>query len=150
MIQNVKKVLAPIDFSDYSMNALKGAWELAQEVGAELHLVHVVAPFFTIIEKSRELARETAMVEQAEQELARIKKDELADSPKVVTAVMVGPPVTALAEYAKQNKIDLVLLATHGRTGGEHLLIGSVAEKLVRNAPCSVLVLRPLDRQPAG
>ncbi len=55
---------------------------------------------------------------------------------------MVGPPVPKLVEYAKDQRIDLILHATHGRTGIEHLMIGSVAEKLVRAAPCSVLVFR--------
>jgi nucleotide-binding universal stress UspA family protein len=146
MIQNVTKILAPIDFSQYSMDAMRGAWELAQDVGAELHLVHVVAPYFTIIERSRELTRETAMVEQGEEVLLRLKKDEFGDSAKVSTAVLVGPPVAKLVEYAKQNKIDLIMLATHGHTGPEHVLIGSVAEKVARSAPCSVLIFRRIER----
>src|SRR5713101_7721045 len=80
MIQNHKKILAPIDFSEYSMEALRGA-----------------------------------------EELARIKKDDYGNSAKVFTQVMVGPPVPKLVEYAKQQQIDLILLATHGRTGSEHL-----------------------------
>ena len=59
---------------------------------------------------------------------------------------MVGPPVQVLVDYAKEQAIDLIVVATHGRTGGEHMLIGSVTEKLVRNAPCSVLVFRPRKR----
>jgi nucleotide-binding universal stress UspA family protein len=150
MIQNVKKILAPIDFSEISMEAMRGAMELAKDVGAEVHLVHIVAPHHVFIplplatnaEQSRELAREAAMLEQAEEELKRIKKDEFGDSKKVVTFAEVGHPAQKLVEYAKRNEIDLIMLATHGRTGAEHLVIGSVAEKLVRYAPCSVLVYR--------
>jgi len=142
MIQIVKKMLAPIDFSAYSMAALRDAWELTNDFKADLHLVHVVAPIFTIIERGRELAREAAMVEQAESELLRIKKAEFSNSSRVTTAVLVGPPVPKLIDYAKEQAINLIALATHGRTGAEHLLIGSVAEKLVRLASCSVLVLR--------
>ena len=150
MIQNVKKILAPIDFSELSMEAMRGAMELAKDVGAEVHLVHVIAPHHTFIplplatnaEQSRELAREAAMLEQAEEELNRIKKDEFGDSKKVVTYAEVGHPVPKLVDYTKRNEIDLIMLATHGRTGAEHLVIGSVAEKLVRYAPCSVLVFR--------
>jgi nucleotide-binding universal stress UspA family protein len=144
MIQNVKKVLAPIDFSEHSMAAMRSAWELVNETGAELHLVHVVAPHFLAV--SREEVREAAMLQQAEEELARIKKAEFGNSKKVITIVTVGPPVQKLVEYAKQNEIDLILISTHGRSGGELLLIGSVAEKLVRNAPCSVLVFRRRNR----
>jgi nucleotide-binding universal stress UspA family protein len=151
MISNVKKILAPIDFSPHSMEAMRGAMELAKDVGAEVHLVHVIAPHHNFIplplesnaEQSRELVREAAMLEQAEQELARIKKDEFGDSKKVVTYAEVGHPVQKIDEYAKRNEIDLILLATHGRTGPGHIIIGSVTEKIVRNAPCTVLVFRP-------
>jgi nucleotide-binding universal stress UspA family protein len=86
------------------------------------------------------------MLEQAEEELARIKKDELGDSKKVFTFAVVGPPVQKLVDYAKDQAIDLIVVATHGRSGGERMLIGSVTEKLVRSAPCSVLVFRPRKR----
>ena len=141
MIQNLKKILAPIDFSEYSMEALRGAVELAKDLDGEVHIVHVVAPHFALLDKPRELARETLMLEEAEVELARIRKD-YGNSAQVLTHVMIGPPVPKLVEYATQQQIDLILLATHGRTGIEHLMIGSVAEKLPRYAPCSVLVFR--------
>ena len=150
MIQNVKKILAPIDFSVHSMEAMRGAMELAKDIGAEVHLMHVIAPHHSFIplplesnaEQNREIAREASMLEQAEEELARIKKDEFGDSKKVFTCAVVGHPVQKLVEYAKEQAIDLIMLATHGRTG-EYLLIGGVTEKIVRNAPCSVLVFRP-------
>jgi len=142
MIQNVKKVLAPLDFSQHSAEALRNAWELTKDVNGELHVVHVVAPIFTIVEQSRELARENAMQEQAEEELTRFKKEVTEDSGKVTTAVLVGPPAPKLVEYAKENNIDLIVLPSHGHTGSEFVLIGGVTEKLVRQAPCSVLVLR--------
>jgi universal stress protein A len=143
MIQNVKKMLAPIDFSKFSMDALNGAAELARDIGAELHVLHVVAPHRSFFEQeSTELVRESSMVDQTEEELARIKKDVLGNSDKVVTAVVTGPPVVKIAEYARDNKIDLIMMATHGHTGAEHLLIGSVAEKVARNSPCSVLIFR--------
>jgi universal stress protein A len=154
MIQNVKKILAPVDFSPHSMEAMRGAMELAKEVGAEVHLMHVIAPHHSFIplplesnaEQSRELAREAAMLEQAEEELARIKKDEFGDSKKVVTFSVVGHPVEKLINYAKEQAIDLILIATHGRSSTEHILLGGTTEKIVRNAPCSVLVFRPRPR----
>lgn len=151
MIQNVKKILAPIDFSVHSMEAMRDAMELAKDVGAEVHLMHVISPHHHFIplplesnaEQSRELARESAMLEQADEELARIKKDEFGDSKKVVTFAVVGHPVQKLADYAKEQGIDLIVLSTHGRSSVEHMLLGGTTEKLVRNAPCSVLVIRP-------
>ncbi len=154
MIQNVKKILAPIDFSDFSMDAMQGAKDLANDLGAEVHLVHVVVPHFHVIplplatsgDQSFELTRESAMTQQAEEELARIKKDDFGNSPKVTTAVLNGSPVKMLVEYAEQNAIDLIMLSTHGRSGADRVMIGSVAEKLVRLAHCSVLVLRRIPR----
>ena len=142
MIQNFKKILAPIDFSEFSMDALRGATELAKDVGAELHIVHVVAPHFSLLEKTREQLRETLMLDESEQELARIKQEQFADSSNVITRAVIGPPVPKLVEYARANQIDLIVLSTHGRTGPQHIMIGSVAEKLARLAPCSVLVFR--------
>lgn len=147
MIQNVKKVLAPIDFSDSSMDAMHGAWDLAKDLGAEMHVVHVVAPHHSFLEQqSTEITRTAALAEQTEEELARIKKAEFGNSPKIITAVITGAPVVKLCEYAQQNQIDLIMLATHGRTGAEYLVIGAVAEKIARNAPCSVLVYRKSKR----
>ena len=153
MIQNVKKILAPIDFSTHSMEAMRGAMELAKDTGAEVHLMHVIAPHLHFIplplatsaEQSRELVREAAMIEQAEEELARIKKDDFGDSNKVFTFAVVGHPVQKLVDYAKEQAIDLIVMATHGRSG-EHFLLGGTTEKLARTAPCSVLVFRPRDR----
>jgi nucleotide-binding universal stress UspA family protein len=148
MIQNVKKILVPIDFSPYSMQALKGAWELAHDTGAEVHLIHVVVPHHFFIPlpgdetSSREIAREAAMIEQAEEELSRIKKDDMENSKKVFTSAVVGAPIAKIADYCTQNKIDLIVMSTHGRTGSDLVAIGGVAEKLVRHAPCAVLVLR--------
>jgi|SRR5882672_7199046 len=150
MLQYLKKILTPIDFSEYSVRAMDRAYELAKETGAEFHLIHVVAPHHNYLllplaadaERAREMAREAGMVEQAEEELERLKKDHLENSKKVKVVSLVGHPVAKIAEYAKEQGIDLILMATHGRTGLEHMMIGSVAEKLVRTAPCSVLVLR--------
>jgi universal stress protein A len=143
MIQTVKKVLAPLDFSEHSAQALRDAWDLMRAVnGTQLHIVHVVGQHFTIVERTRELMRENAMQEQAEEELDRLKKDELGNSDTVVTAVLIGPPAGKLVEYANENDIDLIVVPAFGHSGSDYALIGGVTEKLVRNAPCSVLVLR--------
>lgn len=147
MIQNVKKVLAPIDFSENSKEAMRSAWELASELNAEMHIVNVVAVHHSFLEqRSTEITREASIAEGTEEELLRIRKDDFGNSPKIITAVLTGPPVVRLCEYAEENQIDLIMLATHGHTGAEFLTIGSVAEKIARNAPCSVLVYRKAKR----
>jgi nucleotide-binding universal stress UspA family protein len=149
MIRNFKKILAPIDFSEPSMKALASAWELAREVdGSELHLLYVVTPQHLLgIEAlpigGREIAREAAMIDQAEQELVRIKKAELENSPKVITVTIVGSPAIKIAEYAREHGVDLIVMSTHGCTGADAVMIGSTAEKVIRHATCAVLV-RPM------
>jgi universal stress protein A len=148
MIQNVKKVLAPIDFSEPSMKAMASAWELAKEVEAvEMHLLHVVTPHHLLGIESlpvggREIAREAAMIEQAEEELSRIKKADLDNSKKVITATVVGSPAMKIGDYAREQGIDLVVMSTHGRTGGDMVLIGGTTEKVIRHATCAVLIIR--------
>ncbi len=144
MLHQFKNILTPVDFSDYSIEAASRAYELAREGGARLHMLHVVVPHHSLFpaEGARELAREAGLVEQAEQEMARLKAERMENSPAVTTLAMVGPAAVKIREYAAQQNIDLILISTHGRTGLEHMLIGSVAERLVQSAPCSVLVLR--------
>jgi nucleotide-binding universal stress UspA family protein len=148
MIQNVKKILSPVDFSEPSMKALASAWELANEVNAtEFHLVHVVTPHHLLGIESlpvggREITREAAMIEQVEEELMRIKKDTLGNSNKVIDAVIVGPPAVKLGDYAREQGIDLIVMSSHGRTGADGVLIGGTTEKVIRHASCAVLVIR--------
>src|SRR3984957_14954516 len=148
MIQNVKKVLAPVDFSEPSMKALTAAWELVKEVDAtELHLLHVVVPHHLLGVEAlpvggREIAREAAMIEQAEEELLRIKKDDLENSKKVITTTMVGSPAIKIGDYAREQGIDLIVMSSHGRTGGDSILVGGTTEKVIRHASCAVLIIR--------
>jgi nucleotide-binding universal stress UspA family protein len=148
MIHNVKKVLAPIDFSEPSMKAMASAWELVKEVDAdELHLLHVVTPHHllgidALPTSGREIAREASMIEQAEEELLRIKKDTLENSKKVIAATIVGSPAVKVGEYAREQGIDLIVMSSHGRTGGDGVLIGGTTEKVLRHASCAILVIR--------
>jgi nucleotide-binding universal stress UspA family protein len=147
MLGDTHRILAPIDFSENSMEALRAAGKLADELGAELYVVHVVAPHYSFFDRARELAREALLEEQAEAELNRIHKDQLGGSDKVKMAVRVGPPAQKIAEYATQESIDLILLATHGHVGSEHFHLGSNSEKIARLAPGSVMLYRPRRRE---
>ena len=148
MIQSVKKILAPIDFSEPSMKAMASAWELAKEVdAAELHLLYVVTPHHLLGIESlpvggREIAREASMIEQGDEELARIKKADLENSNKVIVATVVGSPAIKVGEYAREQGIDLIVMSTHGRTNADSMLVGGTTEKVIRHATCAVLVIR--------
>jgi universal stress protein A len=148
MIHTVKKVLAPIDFSESSMKAMASAWELVKDVDAEqLYLLHVITPHHMLgIEAlpvgGREIAREAAMIEQCDEELARIKKDDLENSKKIVVATAVGSPAIKIGEYAREQGIDLIVMSTHGRTNADSMLVGGTTEKVIRHATCAVLIIR--------
>ena len=133
-------VVVPIDFSDDSFAALATAREMVRD-SSHIHLVHVLPVmepadpgiiWQTIDDESRSVHAEAALVE----ELARRGHEGL----KI--AIRFGNPGHEIARYAKQVDAGLVALSSHGRTGLSHLLIGSVAERVVRLAHCPVLVLK--------
>ncbi len=141
----IKKILAPIDFSDYSKNALKYAAQFAKEFNSELYLVYVVEPMIYPADFSMgQIAIPSADIDlqtRAEEELVNLSKT-LDPSIRVETMIKTGKPFVEIIETAKEKDIDLIIIATHGHTGVEHLLFGSTAEKIVRKAPCPVLTLR--------
>jgi len=138
------KILCPIDFSPGSHEALRVAAELARESSAALVLAHVWDP------PQWSLAGELApgiiqeMVEAEELQLSRWKATakELG-AREVALELLTGAPWDQIVTAAQHDRaIDLVVMGTHGRTGLRHVLLGSVAEKVVRHAPCAVLVVR--------
>ncbi|MCX6167801.1 MAG: universal stress protein [Ignavibacteriales bacterium] len=141
----IKNILAPIDFSDYSKNALKYASQFAKEFNANLYLIYVVEPMIYPADFSMgQIAIPSTDVDlhaRAEEELNNLAKT-IDPSLKVGTMIRTGKPFVEIIEEAKEKDIDLIIIASHGHTGVEHLLFGSTAEKIVRKAPCPVLTLR--------
>ena len=144
----LRKILCPVDFSDLSLNALTFAVDLASKFQAELHLLHVFEGYDEI-----SLNPETALIPMPEwliklrhlchEKLAALPSPDLAARcPALVRANREGPAIHEILDYAAHQKIDLIVLATHGRTGLKHLLMGSVAENVVRSATCPVLTIR--------
>jgi nucleotide-binding universal stress UspA family protein len=141
----INNILAPIDFSDYSKNALKYAAEFAKEFNAKLYLIYVVEPMIYPADFSMgQIAIPSMDIDlhaRAEEELKNLAKS-IDSGLKVEIMVKTGKPFVEIIETAKEKDIDLIIIATHGHTGVEHLLFGSTAEKVVRKAPCPVLTLR--------
>jgi nucleotide-binding universal stress UspA family protein len=141
------KILCPIDFSDGSRDALRVAAERARETSAALLLVHVWHAPLTGEFQFTPVALQS-MFESEQAELATWKG--LATefgAGEVETRLATGAPWDQIVKLAHADQaVDLVVMGTHGRTGLAHALLGSVAEKVVRHAPCAVLVVRP---QPA-
>ncbi|MDF1611540.1 universal stress protein [Stygiobacter electus] len=141
----IKNILVPIDFSDYSKNALKYAVEFAKTFTAKLYLIYVVEPMIYPADFSMgQIAIPSTDIDiqsRAEEEFKKLT-NEIDKSLQVETIIKTGKPFVEINETALEKDIDLIIIATHGHTGVEHLLFGSTAEKVVRKAPCPVLTLR--------
>jgi nucleotide-binding universal stress UspA family protein len=149
----IHSILAPTDFSAHSQKALRYACGLAQRLSAELHLLHILSEILPAGPDPLLMPVVPPEYYQQNEDRARETLDHLLDpvwgAPRsVVTAVRWGSPVEAIVSYALDHRIDLIVIATHGRTGLSHVLLGSVAERIVREAPCPVLTLR--DRSAAS
>ena len=142
----IKNVLVATDFSETSASALNYGREFARTFGATLHVVHVVenalmwagpeAAGIDFVQLQGELGSEARLA------LDRLVTAEDRAQLNAVTAVRIGgSPAFEIAAYAKTEGIDIILVGTHGRGMIGHLLMGSVAEKLVRIAPCPVLTV---------
>ena len=140
------KVLVPIDFSNYSKNALRYALNFAQHFNSTIYLIYVVEPViypsdFSMGQVTFPVA-DVEMNERAKNELENLARNEIGTKIEVETIIKTGKPFVEINETASELDIDLIIIATHGHTGMEHLLFGSTAEKVVRKAPCPVLTLR--------
>ena len=151
MTIRLQKILLPTDFSNYSAAATKYACELATKFDAELHLLHTLEshlasmPDFVMGLALPRYINESRAA--AEKSLAGLLDPQWSAGRKVIQAVLEGSPKVEIIRYARQQDIDLIVLATHGRTGLPHVLMGSVAESVVRTAPCPVLTVRPEGHQ---
>jgi len=145
MIQ-LKHILHPTDFSDNSSLSLKYACSLAIQYHAELHLLHVVQDSGWMMPSVAMTFPEDYFHKQrqfAQEELATLPEKILNHTGSVTRNVYEGNPHVKIVEYAKEHAIDMIVMSTHGYSGLEHLVMGSVAENVVRKAPCPVLTLRP-------
>lgn len=145
----IRRVLAPTDFSDNSLPAVRYAAELAEKFGAELVLLHIVQDLALVLPDAVMPTPVMApdlgeLTGSARASLAKLAADLNLDRLNPRVEVRVGTPVTVIEEAARDLKADLICVGTHGRTGLAHLLLGSVAERVVRHAPCPVLVVRPI------
>ena len=143
-VRTVRRVLTPIDFSDASETALRHAKEIALTQGAEIDLLHVVdKPMFPSAYgvDSAEVSTEE-LLDKAEQGLGDLARDIVGHEHAMVKAV-AGHPVEEILNYVEKNDVDLLVIATHGRTGLNRLLIGSVAERVIRQSPIPVFLVKP-------
>ena len=145
----LKKILVPIDFSDCSKKALQYALPLAKQHEAAITLLYVVPTPFTVGEYGgvNYASLEADLRASADKQLATLAADEVRGRVAVDTLVSTGPPAAEIIEVAKRVLADLIVISTHGRTGLKHVFLGSVAENVVRHAPCPVLVVRESEHE---
>lgn len=146
-----KKILVPTDFSDPSLEAFKLAKSLAGHLGAEIILAHVIPPVpvqypypdppvsssFDVALYQQELALD------AEKMLEQLAGQRAPKETRIRTEVVTGDPAHEIIRMAEVDHPDLIVIATHGRTGWRRLVFGSVAEKVIRLAPVPVLTVVP-------
>lgn len=142
----IRRILFPTDFSESAEHAWLFALQFAQDFAAEVHLLHVVAPPPRLTEAysmNFDPERFAAVLSaEAQTSLDRLVERAKARNLTFHQAVRIGVDFHEIIDYARKHQIDLIVMATHGRTGLAHALVGSVAEKVVRKAPCPVLTVK--------
>jgi nucleotide-binding universal stress UspA family protein len=147
MIVSIRKILFPTDFSEPAQSAQTYAVALSEKFGAELHAIHVVPE--VILPATDTYAAWTLPEGSMQHQIAAAESSlKMAGLPvATLRTVTVGFAVEEIMKYATDHEIDLIVVGTHGHTGLSHMLLGSVAEKLVRLATCPVLTVHPQGHQ---
>jgi len=146
-MKSFRRILVPHDFSDHATQALRVADQLAREHRGRLLVLHVITPFHPVTALAEE-----HLVWPAEADVLALERRHLEalvartvkgrNAPPVTCKVEIGDPYHRIVDAARG--VDLIVMSTAGRTGFSHLLVGSVAEKVVRHAPVPVLTPRPV------
>jgi nucleotide-binding universal stress UspA family protein len=145
-----KSILVPVDFSEHSQQALVYAKKVAAFYHARLQLLHVieeaVPPACYMAAGTSILTYKPELKTGAEQEMKRLLRETKGPEVPASLHITEGYPARDVVTFAEKYNSDLILIATHGRTGLEHMLLGSVAEKVVRRAPCPVFTVRAFGK----
>jgi nucleotide-binding universal stress UspA family protein len=142
MTEIYQKIVIATDGSEKNMSAVIEGLMIARVTGAELHIIYVIdtkALTTGVIEESYAGMYDSL---REEGELALDQAKELAGDLDVETSLLTGKPATEIARFVKEHGTDLLVIGTQGKTGLGKLILGSVAETIVRTSPCSVLVVR--------
>jgi len=149
--QRIRKILFPTDFSDYSKRALPYALSFAQRYHSELHVLHVfeqrIHPAFYIADKSTPFDLDEGLRDRALDALDEFVYDDLRERIDFKCDVASGKPFVEIINYAKKHEIDMIVIATHGLTGLEYMIIGSTTERVVRRSQCAVLSIKDPEHE---
>jgi nucleotide-binding universal stress UspA family protein len=149
-MDRVRKILAPTDFSDLSKVGIRYALEMARDTCAEVVVYHVIdfGEYWT--NNPRNIPQYGNIFEDSRRLLDRFLAEHFADCIDLVEVrqvVEIGTPYKNIVDKAATEAVDMIVISTHGRTGIDHLILGSVAEKVVARAPCPVLVIPRQERE---
>jgi universal stress protein A len=143
---SIKNILVTTDFSEYSAAALDHALSLAEIHRADVHLLHVIEERPGLSRRKSESesgpARKGSEASAARQ-MSKFIYEHVDEYMSIQEAIRSGTPHIEFIRYAKEHRIDLIVIATHGRTGLSHMVMGSVAERVVRHSPVPVLTVKP-------
>ncbi len=143
----IKRILFATDFSENSKWALTYALSFSRQYAARLFVIHVIQPPSYPLGMYAEISFDAmdkfsrSMAEAAGKEMQTLCAKELEGFADYETLVITGTPFLEIIKAAREKNVDLIIMGTHGRTGLDHVLFGSTAEKVVRKAPCPVLTV---------
>jgi universal stress protein A len=146
---DIRSILLPTDFSECANYALSYATSFARQSGASIICVHVIEPIVPTVgyvgmtEPLPVADISEQLEESAEQELPRIARCEECSGLDIQEVIAHGDAASEIVRVARERKVDLIVISSHGRTGIGRILFGSTAESVVRHAPCPVLVVKP-------
>jgi universal stress protein A len=149
-----EKILVPVDFSIHSAESTRVAADLAKRFGAALTLIHIYDPLAYALPDGFALVPQPELdklFDAFRAQLAASQRAALdAGAPRVETKLLQGFVASQIVEFASRGQFDLIVMGTHGRTGMPHLVMGSVAERVVRLAQCPVLTVKQAQQRKAA
>ena len=145
---NLKKILVPTDLSEYSLAAMEFASTLAVMYAAKLYVLHVTGEAIPLLPSMHGMDIDIDVLKDrvrtdATHEVERFVHQRINPDLRPIPVIRIGHPASEIKRFAEEEKMDLIVMTTHGRTGLSHMLIGSVAEKLVRTSNIPILTVKP-------
>ncbi len=144
----IKNILVPIDFSDFSTAVVEHASTLALLCGAKIHLLHVIKPPSPFGFRNGNVDTPAVIQDlesHVQEEMRKFVYWKMQNNTNLEQVIRHGEPYQEIIRYASEGDMDLIVIATHGRAGMAHMLMGSVAERVVRLSPIPVLAVKPLE-----
>ena len=155
----INKILCPVDFTDCSRRAFYIGLEMAAKFGSKITMLHVLEPITALDfspKKFRQAYQDMTRIEEGVKKRVQEFIDEGkydVDIESIDVEIVVGKPFQEVLKKARELGVDLVIMGSHGKQAGDEVIMGSTAERVVRRAPCPVLVIKPQDFRfeiPAG